>query len=119
MRWEDGGVHLTSLETREASVQECNGVKSVCNSTEREGQVFVFHLFWDPRQSSDITRRVVVRPTGTKKRKSMARQIREQTTEDASKGLPLLQGSDLGHRETLLTIEFSLTAQTVVTEKLT
>ena len=36
MRWEDGQVHMTSLETREANVQECNGVKSVCNSTERE-----------------------------------------------------------------------------------
>ena len=29
MRWEDGQVHMTSLETREANVQECNGVKSV------------------------------------------------------------------------------------------
>ena len=48
MRWEDGQVHMTSLETRNASVQECNGVKSVCNSTaskrerkrekEREGE---------------------------------------------------------------------------------
>ena len=32
-RWKDGSVHMTSLETREASVQEGNGVKSVCNST--------------------------------------------------------------------------------------
>ena len=36
MRWEDDQVRMTSLETREANVQECNGVKSVCNSTERE-----------------------------------------------------------------------------------
>ena len=36
MRWEDGQVHMTSLETREANVQKCNSVKSVCNSTERE-----------------------------------------------------------------------------------
>ena len=35
MRWEDGQVHMTSLETREANVQECNGVKSACNSTDR------------------------------------------------------------------------------------
>ena len=34
MRWEDGQVHMTSLETREANVQECNGVKSVCNTTD-------------------------------------------------------------------------------------
>ena len=34
MRWEDGQVHMTSLETREANVQEWNGVKSVCNSTD-------------------------------------------------------------------------------------
>ena len=27
---------LTSLEARKANVQECNGVKSVCDSTERE-----------------------------------------------------------------------------------
>ena len=33
MRWEDGQVHTTSLETRKANVQECNGVKSTCNST--------------------------------------------------------------------------------------
>ena len=29
MRWEKGQVSLTSLKTRKASVQECNGVKSV------------------------------------------------------------------------------------------
>ena len=38
MRWEDGQVHMTSLETREANVQECNGVKSVCNSTQKENE---------------------------------------------------------------------------------
>ena len=26
---------MTSLETKEATVQECNGVKSVCNSTDK------------------------------------------------------------------------------------
>ena len=35
MRWKSAQVHTTSLETREANVQQCNGVKSVCNSTER------------------------------------------------------------------------------------
>ena len=29
MRWESGQVSLTSLKTRKASVQECNGVESV------------------------------------------------------------------------------------------
>ena len=34
MRWKDDQVRTTtSLETREANVQECNGVKSVCGST--------------------------------------------------------------------------------------
>ena len=33
MRWEDGLVRMTSLETREANVQECNGDESVCNTT--------------------------------------------------------------------------------------
>ena len=33
MRWESGQVSLTNLKTREASVQECNGVESVCNQT--------------------------------------------------------------------------------------
>ena len=32
MRWKYDQVRTTSLETREASVQECNGVKSVCGS---------------------------------------------------------------------------------------
>ena len=36
MRWENGQVHMTSRETREAHVQECNGVKSVCNSTKKK-----------------------------------------------------------------------------------
>ena len=31
MRWENGQVSVTSLKTREASVEECNGVKSVYN----------------------------------------------------------------------------------------
>ena len=31
LHWENGQVSLTSLKTREASVQECNGVKSVHN----------------------------------------------------------------------------------------
>ena len=35
MRWEDGQVHMTSLETREANAQECDGVMSGCNSTVR------------------------------------------------------------------------------------
>ena len=30
LRWENGQVSLASLETREASVQECNGVSSLC-----------------------------------------------------------------------------------------
>ena len=34
MRWEDDQVRMSSLETREANVQECNGVKYVCNSTQ-------------------------------------------------------------------------------------
>ena len=34
MRWKEDQVRTTtSLETREANVQECNGVKSVCGST--------------------------------------------------------------------------------------
>ena len=33
VRWEDGQVHMTSLETREANVQECHGVMSVYNKT--------------------------------------------------------------------------------------
>ena len=33
MRWEDGQVHMTSLETKEANEQECNEAKSVSNST--------------------------------------------------------------------------------------
>ena len=31
MRWEDGQVHMTSLETREANVQECNGAFNTRN----------------------------------------------------------------------------------------
>ena len=31
VRWETGQVSLTSLKTREACVQECNGVESVNN----------------------------------------------------------------------------------------
>ena len=31
-------MSLTSLKTRKASVQECNGVESVNNLTEREGE---------------------------------------------------------------------------------
>ena len=33
VRWKSDQVHTTSLETREAQVQECNGVKSVHDST--------------------------------------------------------------------------------------
>ena len=33
MRWENGQVSLTSLKTRKASAQECNGVESVHNKT--------------------------------------------------------------------------------------
>ena len=31
MRWDNGQVSLTSLKTREASVQECNRIESVCS----------------------------------------------------------------------------------------
>ena len=36
MRWEIGQVSLTSLKTRKASVQECNGVEFVYSETEVE-----------------------------------------------------------------------------------
>ena len=36
MLWDADQVRMTSLETREANAQECNGVKSVYNSTETE-----------------------------------------------------------------------------------
>ena len=35
MRWKGGSVHTTRLNTREANVQECNGVKSVYDSTKK------------------------------------------------------------------------------------
>ena len=38
MRWKDYQVRTTSLETREAIAEECNGVKSVCGSTDRQRQ---------------------------------------------------------------------------------
>ena len=49
MRWENGQVRMTSLKTREASVQECNGVKSVCGSTDRDRQTKTPHRQHRPR----------------------------------------------------------------------
>ena len=36
MRWKNGHVSLVSLKTRNASVQECNGVESVYKYTKTE-----------------------------------------------------------------------------------
>ena len=50
---EDGQVHMTSLETREASVQECNGVKAVCNST----QTHTKHRHREQNRQTDANRK--------------------------------------------------------------
>ena len=36
MRWKSDKVRTTVLKARETDVQECNSVKSTCNSTDRE-----------------------------------------------------------------------------------
>ena len=86
-RWENGQVSLTSLKTRKASVQECNGVKYVYNSTQTMQERLTLSGIWQiPSNQKEETLNATTKGQGKGEGKGKCGQWNQQVHQKAPRG---------------------------------